>query len=229
LLYCGIFSVVTLHGWYTGLLAKVGLSDYTSCSLHRRDGFVKVGFARFFLCPRIGRCNRYYRKRTNPSGCEAGSSKVVTMSELVIDRVQAFLQSLLPSMKLDLFDVQYLRDDKGWVLRVFIESETGVTLDHCSLVSRELGRYLDVEDLVDHAYSLEVSSPGLERPLRSTDDFHRYCGKKARVKVHNAIDGEKVFEGVIEEVVDGLINLTLEDGRSIMFSFEKINKARLAI
>jgi ribosome maturation factor RimP len=86
-----------------------------------------------------------------------------------------------------------------------------------------------VEDFIDHAYHLEVSSPGLERPLRSTDDFRRYRGRRARVKTHDAIDGEKVFEGVIEEVVDDRIHLRLDDDRSIQFSFEKINKARLAI
>jgi ribosome maturation factor RimP len=154
---------------------------------------------------------------------------VEVMSELIIDRVQDFVQSLLPTMELELFDVQFRREGHGWVLRVFIDSETGVTLEQCSYVSRELGRYLDVEDLIDHAYYLEVSSPGLERPLRSTDDFRRYCGKKARVKVHNAIDGEKVFEGIIEDVVDDQIHLKLDDGRSMQFSFEKINKARLAI
>ncbi len=151
------------------------------------------------------------------------------MSELIIDKVQVYLQSLLPTMGLELFEVQFRREGEGWVLRVYIECETGVTLEHCSSVSRELGRYLDVEDFIDHAYSLEVSSPGLERPLRSTEDFLRYCGKKARVKLHNAIEEEKVFEGVIEEVVDGQIHLRLEDGRSIPFSFEKINKARLVI
>jgi ribosome maturation factor RimP len=151
------------------------------------------------------------------------------MSELIIDKVQDFLQGLLPPMELELFDVQFLRDGQGWVLRVFIDSETGVTLDHCSYVSRELGRYLDVEDCIDHAYNLEVSSPGLERPLRSMDEFRRYCGKKARVKVHSAIDGEKVFEGVIEEVADDQIHLKLENGRFMQFSFEMINKARLAI
>lgn len=151
------------------------------------------------------------------------------MSELIIDKVRNFVQGLLPAMELELFDVQFRREGEGWVLRVFVESETGVTLDHCSHVSRELGRYLDVEDLIDHAYYLEVSSPGLERPLRSIDDFRRYCGKKARVKVHNAIDGEKVFEGLIEEVIDEQIRLKLDDGRSMQFSFEKINKARLAI
>lgn len=151
------------------------------------------------------------------------------MSELIIDKLRDFLQGLLPTMELELFDVQFRREGHGWVLRVFIDSETGVTLEHCSKVSRELGRYLDVEDFIDHAYHLEVSSPGLERPLRSVEDFRRYCGSKARVKVHEAVDGEKVFEGVIEKIEDELIYLRLDDGRAIQFSFEMINKARLAV
>lgn len=151
------------------------------------------------------------------------------MSELIIDKLRDFLQGLLPTMELELFDVQFRREGHGWVLRVFIDSEAGVTLEHCSKVSRELGRYLDVEDFIDHAYHLEVSSPGLERPLRSVEDFRRYCGRKARVKVHEALDGEKVFEGMIEKIEDELIYLRLDDGRSIQFSFEKINKARLAV
>jgi len=151
------------------------------------------------------------------------------MSELIIDKLRDFLHGLLPVMELELFDVQFRREGHGWVLRVFIDSEAGVTLEHCSKVSRELGRYLDVEDFIDHAYHLEVSSPGLERPLRSVEDFRRYCGRKARVKVHEAVDGEKVFEGMIEKIEDELIYLRLDDGRSIPFSFEKINKARLAV
>ncbi len=151
------------------------------------------------------------------------------MSELIIDKVRDFLQNLLPAMALELFDIQYRREGHGWVLRIFIESETGVTLEDCSNVSRELGHYLDVEDLIDNAYHLEVSSPGLERPLRSFEEFCRFCGRKARVKMHDAVDGDKVFEGIIEETAGGLITLRLDDGRSIQFSFEMVNKARLAI
>jgi ribosome maturation factor RimP len=151
------------------------------------------------------------------------------MSEFIIEKVRDFLQSLLPTLELDLFDVQFRREGHGWVLRVFIDAAQGVSLEECSNVSRELGRYLDVEDFIDHAYHLEVSSPGLERALRSIDDFNRFCGNKARVRLHHAIDGEKVFEGVIEEVVGDLIHLRIDEDRSIQFSFEKINKARLAI
>ena len=151
------------------------------------------------------------------------------MSELIIDKVHGFLRSLLPTMDLELFEVQFRKEGHGWILRVFIDSDTGVTLDHFREVSREIGRYLDVEDFIDHAYHLEVSSPGLERPLRSLDDFRRYYGKKARIKLHEAVEGGKSFEGVIEDVVDDLILLRLVDGGSMQFSFEMINKARLAI
>ena len=151
------------------------------------------------------------------------------MSELIIDKVRAFLESLLPSLGLELFEVQFRREGHGWVLRVFVESVSGVSLDSCSDVSRELSRYLDVEDFIDHQYFLEVSSPGLERPLRSAEEFQHFSGRKAKVKLHEALDGEKTFEGILQEVVDGQVYLKLEDGQLIQFSFEQVNKARLAI
>lgn len=151
------------------------------------------------------------------------------MSQSVIDTVQSFLQTLLPTLGLELFDIQFRREGQGWVLRVFIDAESGVTLNHCSDVSRELGNYLDVEDCIEHAYHLEVSSPGLERPLRSIQDFLRFTGKTARVKLHHEIAGEKIFEGVIEVVSDGQIHLRLADGSVAGFTLEMINKARLTI
>jgi ribosome maturation factor RimP len=151
------------------------------------------------------------------------------MSELIVGRVREFLETLLPSMNLELFDVQYRREGHGWVLRVFIDCESGITLDHCSDVSRELGHYLDVEDFIDNAYHLEISSPGLERPLRSTEDFLRSCGKNAKVKLHEAIDGQKTLEGTITAVADDRISLKLADGSSVQFTFEMIGKARLTI
>jgi ribosome maturation factor RimP len=151
------------------------------------------------------------------------------MSQLIINKVQSFLDTLLPTLGLELFDVQFRREGHGWVLRVFIDAESGVSLNHCSAVSRELGNYLDVEDCIDHAYHLEVSSPGLERPLRSQTDFIRFKGNKARVKVHGEIDGKKVLEGVIEDAGEDLIKLQLADGGTVQFTFAMINKARLTI
>lgn len=151
------------------------------------------------------------------------------MSELVVDKVERFLNDLLPDMGLELFDIQFRKESHGWVLRVFIDREDGVNLDHCADVSRELGQYLDVEEIIDHAYNLEVSSPGLERPLRSIEDFKKNRGKNARVKVHNAIDGVKTFEGIIGDVGEEKINMTLADGRLMHFTYDMLSKARLAI
>ncbi len=151
------------------------------------------------------------------------------MSQLITEKVQAFLQTLLPTLGLELFDIQFRREGHGWVLRVFIDAESGVSLDHCSDVSRELGDYLDVEDCIDHAYHLEVSSPGLERPLRSIPDFKRFLGKTARVKLHNQLEEGKVLEGIIENVREDLIHLRLAEGGLVQFSFDMINKARLTI
>lgn len=151
------------------------------------------------------------------------------MSEFVIEEISKYAASLLPSMGLELVEVQFRREGHGWVLRVFIDSEQGITIDHCADVSREISAYLDVEDLIDHQYNLEVSSPGLERPLKSLADFERYMGKKARVKLREPIDGQKVQIGIIEQVIDNEIELELEDGKKVRFSFDSINKARLSL
>lgn len=151
------------------------------------------------------------------------------MSDLIVGKVQEYLTGLLPDMGLELFDVQFRTDSHGWVLRVFIDSAEGISLDQCADVSRELGQYLDVEEIIEHAYNLEVSSPGLERPLRSIEEFKKYIGKKARVKIHNAIDGVKTFEGVIGDVGEETINMTLADGSSMQFTYDMFSKARLAI
>lgn len=151
------------------------------------------------------------------------------MSELIIDKVSAFAEELLPSMGLELVEVQFRREQHGWILRVFIDSEEGINLDHCSLVSRELGDYLDVEDLIDHAYHLEVSSPGLERKLTKIEDFAKFNGKKAKIKLHEARGGQKTFVGIISEVNEDTIVLGLEGEQRLEITFNMISSARLAI
>lgn len=151
------------------------------------------------------------------------------MSDFVQDKVSAFAEELLPSMGLELVEVQFRREQHGWVLRVFIDADEGVTLEHCSRVSRELGDFLDVEDLIEHKYHLEVSSPGLERKLFKTDDFERFCGRKAKIKLQQEQDGQKTFVGEITGVKGDKIILTLEDGNTLEFTFAMLSTARLAI
>jgi ribosome maturation factor RimP len=151
------------------------------------------------------------------------------MSEFVIQKIHEFVDELLPSMGLELVEIQYRQEQHGWVLRIFIDTPEGVTLDHCSMVSRELGDYLEVEDLIDHQYHLEVSSPGLERKLYKIEDFKRFLGRTAKIKMHQPIDGEKIFVGEIFQVDGDLIVLKMEGERRLEFTFDMVSVARLAI
>lgn len=151
------------------------------------------------------------------------------MGGMVEEKVQAFAESFLPSLGLELVEVQFRLEGHGWVLRLYIDSPEGITVDHCSRVSRELGDFLDVEDLISHAYHLEVSSPGLERSLRSMKDFQRHLGKRAKVKLREDVEGQKVLIGKIARAEDEVVEIELEDGICCLVVFEQIRKARLTL
>lgn len=152
-----------------------------------------------------------------------------TMNSQVLETIENFIRTLLPSMELELVEIQFRREGHGWVLRIFIDHKDGVTLDHCTNVSREISAYLDVEDLIDHAYHLEVSSPGLERPLYTLADFVKHSGKKAKIKLQQPIDGQKTFTGEIQGVDGEDIILVDEKMKEIRFTLNSINKARLSL
>ncbi|MCW5213715.1 ribosome maturation factor RimP, partial [Desulfobulbus sp. TB] len=112
-------------------------------------------------------------------------------------------------MGLDLVDVQFRRES-GWVLRLFIDRlEGGVNVDDCAAVSRQVGTLLEVEDIIQHAYTLEVSSPGAERPLKRLRDFIRFSGKKIRVKLSEPVDNQHVFCGILTGVLEDKNKITL--------------------
>jgi len=151
------------------------------------------------------------------------------MSEFIIEKIEEFAKTLLPSMGLELVEVQFRREGHGWVLRLFIDCETGITVDHCADVSREVSDFLDVEDLIEHQYNLEVSSPGLERPLKTVRDYERFIGRKAKIKLRESVDGEKVYVGEIQSVQGESVELAVKDKGAVILPFEHIRKARLAL
>ena len=151
------------------------------------------------------------------------------MSDYVIEKVEEFVETLLPSLNLELVEIQYRQEGEGWILRLFLDGPDGIGIDQCSKVSRELSFFLDVEDLIPHAFNLEVSSPGLERQLRDMADFKRFVGKKARVKLRHPIAGQKVFIGLIGESDEHSFELLFEDGTQNRFLMDQIKKARLTL
>ncbi len=192
-----------------------------------------MGFARFFFY------NWYQNSRppekaapvpvADPAPRQANKTVEERMNEGVISRVREFAESLLPAMGLELYDAQFRRENQGWVLRLIIDRIDGVSLDDCSRVSREVSDFLDVEDLIEHQYHLEVSSPGVERTLRSLAECRRFIGEKVRVKLSQERDGQKVFVGRLQEVSDGRLIVELENGELHILPWDEINKARLSL
>jgi ribosome maturation factor RimP len=196
----------------------VVFSGYTICVTQGDAGGFESGLAHFFLClfPSVVEIVKFLRDNAE-------------MSDIVVEKVQAFAETLLPSMGLELVEVQFRLEGHGWVLRLFIDGKEGITVDHCSRVSREVSDFLDVEDLIGHAFHLEVSSPGLERPLHSMKDFQRHLGKKAKLKLREDVESQRVLIGVISHAEGETVELVLEDGTKCQVAFEQIRKARLSL
>jgi ribosome maturation factor RimP len=149
-------------------------------------------------------------------------------TEKVLAAIEQYAEPLLRDLGIELVEVQFRREGHGWVLRLFIDREQGVTLDDCAAVSRAISTWLDVEDLIEHAYQLEVSSPGLERPLKRIEDFQRFVGRQAKVKLNEPRDGQNVFIGTLEQVAGEEVIL-LVDGRQVAIPFAEIARARLTL
>ena len=150
-------------------------------------------------------------------------------TDRLITTMQGFVEPLLAGMTMELVEIQYRREGFGWVLRFFIDKEGGVTIDDCAKVSREISAYLEVEDLLDHAYTLEVSSPGLERPLKKREDFTRFAGRLARIKLLEPMDdGQRLLVGTLRGLEEDAVALVV-DGKEVMVDMNNIARARLTL
>jgi ribosome maturation factor RimP len=129
---------------------------------------------------------------------------------------------------LELVDIEYRRESKGWVLRLILDKEGGITLDDCTRVSQEVGRNLDVEDFIQTPYTLEVSSPGLTRPLKTEKDFMKYCNRLIKVKTVDPIENRRQFKGRLLGVSEGRIEIEGEGG-VFQIPLSNVAKANLEI
>jgi len=153
----------------------------------------------------------------------------------VIDRVNALLQPILDEMGLELTDLEYVREGRDSTLRVFIDKEGGINLDDCAALSRELGAVLEVEDVVQAAYRLEVSSPGLDRPLKTQKDYERFVGSLVKIKTYEKLDPDqrgherKTFVGKLLGFDNGLVRLEQNDkkGGVVVLPLVAIAKSNL--
>ncbi|MBC8282735.1 MAG: ribosome maturation factor RimP [Nitrospinae bacterium] len=129
---------------------------------------------------------------------------------------------------LELVDVEFKKEGKNWALRIYIDKEGGVTLADCQKVSRLAGDLIEVEEVIDPVYTLEVSSPGLNRALKKEKDFIKYLGKKICVQCHAPMDGRKKFTGLLINFENQSIHLEV-DGQLHTIPLDRVAKANLVI
>jgi ribosome maturation factor RimP len=142
-------------------------------------------------------------------------------------QVAELIGPVLQEMGFELVDVKFFNSRGSWILRISVDKEEGgVTLDDCARVSGEIGDLIDVKDVIDHRYVLEVSSPGLDRPLTKERDFSRAVGKKIKVKTRAPIDGRRNFTGTLLGLEEGRVMLALDQGR-VSIPLTEVEKARL--
>jgi len=145
------------------------------------------------------------------------------------EKVKELAEPVVDELGLELVDVVYATESGRRILRVIIDGPGGVTIDDCTMVSRELGTLLDVEDVVPESYSLEVSSPGLDRPLVREKDFRNAVGKKIRLRTKEPLDGRRNFRAVLVGVGDDSVTLEDSEGRLWKIELSNIDKARLEV
>jgi ribosome maturation factor RimP len=154
----------------------------------------------------------------------------------VVEQVRTIATRVAATLGLDIFDVQFRREASGMVLRVQLDrpgpaatAEDSVSVEDCAAVSRDLSAVLDVEDVVPTAYTLEVSSPGLDRPLRHAEDFRRFAGRRAKVVMRPAVEGQTFFKGRLEGVAGEDVLIVTDDGRQHQVPLSVITRANLEV
>jgi ribosome maturation factor RimP len=142
---------------------------------------------------------------------------------------EEILIPILEENKFELVDVEYVKEASNWYLRIFIDKDGGVTIDDCELVSRAFDSEFEDKDPIKEPYILEVSSPGLDRPLKKDKDYARSLGEKVEVKLYKSINKKKEFVGLLKSYDDDSITLELEDGEDWSIARTDIAIIRLAI
>ncbi len=146
----------------------------------------------------------------------------------VEDKVRALAQPVVDAKGLELVDVEFVKEGAHWYLRVFIDKPDGIDLDDCEAVSLELGPIIDEADPIPQEYLFEVSSPGLDRPLKKKEDYNRYQGRLVKVNTFAPVNGKKEWIGQLVGLTDNQVQLKV-DNETVAIPFDKVAQARLEI
>jgi len=150
-------------------------------------------------------------------------------AQRIQDEAQAVIEPILEREGFELVDIQYHREKTGWVLRLYVDKEGGINIDDCAKISHWVGDVLEVKDIIPGPYTLEVSSPGLDRPLKKEKDFLMAINKMIRVETSPPVEGRKNFKGILRVYEKNLITVECEKSELYQIPLNQVARARLNI
>lgn len=152
----------------------------------------------------------------------------MSVKEQYEQKAEALAEPIVAGHGFELVDVEYVKEAGTWYLRLYIDKEGGITIDDCEVVSREFSDRLDAENFIEDAYIMEVSSPGLGRPLKKEKDYKRSLGKEIEIRTYRPIDKQKEFFGILTAYDEKQVTITLENQETRVFQKAEIALIRLA-
>ena len=152
----------------------------------------------------------------------------LSKKEVYEQKTEEILLPILEKHGFELWDVEYVKEGSNWYLRAYIDKPGGIMVDDCEVVSRELSDILDEKDFIDEAYILEISSPGLGRPLKKEKDFERSLGEEVEIRTYRAIDKQKEFIGILKNFDKDTVTIEYEGEETKTFDRANIALIRLA-
>ena len=152
----------------------------------------------------------------------------MTKRELYEQKTEEILLPIVEENGFELVDVEYVKEGSTWYLRAYIDKPEGINIDDCEVVSRRLSDILDEKDYIDDAYILEVSSPGLGRPLKKEKDFKRSLGEEVEIRTYRMIDKQKEFTGILKDYDEKTVTIEMDDDTTKTFEKSDIALIRLA-
>lgn len=151
------------------------------------------------------------------------------MKKNIANEIEQLVLPITDANNLELVDVEYVKEGGEFFLRIYIDKEDGVSLNECELVTRELNPILDEKDPIKDNYYLEVSSPGLDRPLKKDKDFVRYQGRDVEIKLYKPMNGSKIHEGELVGLTEDKNIKVIIDNKEVEFDKKDVALIRLAI
>ena len=152
----------------------------------------------------------------------------MTKREEYESKVESYLMPLMEEHNFELVDVEYVKEAGNWYLRAYIDKVGGIAVDDCEVISRKLSDWLDEKDFISESYILEVSSPGLGRPLKKEKDFERSIGCEVDIKLYRAVNRQKEFTGMLKSYDKETVTIQVEGDEEMVFNRADIALIRLA-